>query len=172
MGEGFEWAAGSYGQVGAAEEGQLDPTVDDQRERNGVLLLPQEAFRAVDRVKRPESRGVFLFAAAIDPVAGLLARRFDADRPQLFEHAFEERTVLLAAEGARFFLADDRVAREGGTNQATDGRLTGEVGDGDGAAIFLFKNVGRNFGLHVAADPRRGPHRVERDGQLGFPPFG
>ncbi len=162
----------SCSQVGAAEEGDFNLSLDDQRERDGILFLPQEAFRAVDGVECPEPRGEFLFAAAIDPVAGLFAGGFDADRPQLFEHAIEEGAVFFAAKGSRFFLADDRIARKGVTDQPTNGRLAGEVGDGDGAAILFFKHVGRDFGLHVATNPRGGTHGIESDPQLGFPSSG
>ena len=85
---------GVDGEVRAAEECDFDPSIDQQRERDGVLFLPQEALGAVDWIERPEPWGVFLFAAAIDPVAGLLAASLDADRAQFLEHAIQERAVF------------------------------------------------------------------------------
>ena len=45
-------------QVGTAQRRQLDPPVDDQRQRDGVVLPAQEALGAVDGVEGPEARRV------------------------------------------------------------------------------------------------------------------
>jgi len=172
MGEGCRGCASLHPEVRAAEESDFNSAVDDQRERDGVLLAPQEAFGAVDRIEGPKPRGEVLLAAPIDPVAGLFAAGFDAHRPQLVQHTFEEGAILLAAQGSRFFLADDRIAREGVADEAADGGLAGEVGDGDGAAILFLEDVGRDFRLHIATDPRGGPDRIQSNGKLDIPPSG
>ena len=94
---------------------------------------------------RVQNRGAYFFSQprsiqsqACSPVAS-------TPMAQLLEHAIEEQAVFLAAEGPRFFLADDRVVRKRVADQPTDGRLAGEIGDGDGAAILFFKDVGGDF---------------------------
>ena len=99
-------------QIRAAEQGDLDSAVDDQGSEMAYCSCRRKPL--VPSIgSRVQNRGAYFFSQprsiqsqASSPLASTPIAA------QLVQHALEERGVFFAAEGSRFFLADDRVARE------------------------------------------------------------
>ena len=117
----------------------------EEAEGNRVLLTAQEALGAIDRVEGPVLGRLVArrYATEVDPVECLIGTNVGpAHAANMFDDLVAGFFGAGLAQFCRIFFADDLrdlgVCGERGTNK----RLRGEVGDGDGAAIFLFEGRG------------------------------
>ena len=84
------------------------------------------------------------------------------------EHLVEERRVLGLAELGRVFLGDDGIIRERLGQRTTDQGLAAEIGDRHRALVLLGQDLRRDLRRHGPAQPRRLPHRTDRNLSLTF----
>ncbi len=153
-------------QVWAAEGADLDLTVLDQGECDGVLVAAQESFRPVDRVEHPKARREF-GAATVDPGADLVGGSGPGGAG---DEADDCRKGVLCArgfQGGGGFLGDERVIRKVVDQQAGDQRLGGEVGDGDRRAVVLGDGGQDQLGLDVADEKCGLADSLDEEGDFG-----
>ena len=88
-------------QIRTCQRRDHDPALDDQRQRDGVLLAAEKPLRAVDRIERPEAVAVIAAASVVDPAADLAVNAvagshgcFRSDGADVPEHLFEDESVL------------------------------------------------------------------------------
>ena len=131
------------GEIRTGQHPDLDVAVFDQCEAYGVLAAAQKAFRAVDRIERPDAPSRAPSAAAgVDGLQHLLGA---LQRPAelllcgavVQRGGFDEvpdlgRESRVLAQGAGFFFADDLVVGEIVFDGADDQGLGTVVADGDG----------------------------------------
>lgn len=136
------------GQVGAAQDADLDVAVDHQAQAHGVLATTQEALGAVDGVDGPYAAlgtalGVALVekvehgvgvldGTAEDVLGGGVVELGGAD-----EVPDDLLEVVVGAELVSILLADDLVVGEVGLEGADDEDLGAKVANGDGGLVIL-----------------------------------
>ena len=126
------------GEVWAAHDADGGGAVFDESEGDGVLLVSEETFGAVDGVEGPEGVVVGVACTEVDGVEDFLFCG-------VFPYAFDggdggvevEGVVFIAEEDGIFFSDEVEVFSEFLFEDHADDCLGGEVGDGDGGFIVF-----------------------------------
>ena len=145
------------GQVGAPEHAEHHLSVLDQRQRNRVLLVAQEALGPVHRIDRPVPpmwpTGV---AAPVQRPADGVQVGVRPNRSNVLQHRADQFRRRAVAQTRGRLLADDRVAGKRIRQRQADQRLRGVVRHGDRRLVGLGGGKpGHECAPDVSAHPRR-----------------
>ncbi len=139
-----ETAAASIGPVGihrqvrAPEHAEHHFALDDQRQRDGILLAPQKALGAVDRIEGPVATGrAAAVVAGVDQVEHRIGTDARCDLGDGFDDACEQRGIPGLAQLAGVLFANEPQRREGAAERPRHDGLRAEIRDRDRRLVLL-----------------------------------